>query len=362
MLTTPDVIPYLRGRGVLDAGSVVDGGVRVFDASRRNRNFRVVRRDGGSLFLKQGTTREGMNTTSREAAVYALLEGGPSAGGRPRFPFAPRVIDYDPDETVLVLELVDGGTDLRDHHARRPVPSGRDATVLGEALAALHTTMDRQEALDCVGAGEAGVLSAHRPGLALFRDFSGATINLVRMLQAEPEVTDLLDDLQCSWRHDALVHHDVRWDNVLVSGQGGRRRRLVLVDWETAAVGDPAWDLGAALGEYLSHWLMSIPSVGREAPHRALHLAGLPLTACWPAARALWHSYRRSRPEPEEGWPALLERSVRCTGLKLLQSGLEQSQGTAHETVTAVCHLQVAVNVMKRPADAARVLLGLEAA
>jgi hypothetical protein len=47
-----------------------------------------------------------------------------------------------------------------------------------------------------------------------------------------------------------LVNHDLKWDNVVLTGSPDAPRP-VLLDWELAGLGDPAWDLGCLLAEHL---------------------------------------------------------------------------------------------------------------
>lgn len=47
--------------------------------------------------------------------------------------------------------------------------------------------------------------------------------------------------LTAQWRTAVLIHGDVKWEHV--------RRDGVLVDWELAGLGDPAWDLAGLLHE-----------------------------------------------------------------------------------------------------------------
>ncbi|WP_139283242.1 phosphotransferase [Raineyella antarctica] len=351
-----EVIPYLRDRKLLGAASVVSGDVRVFDASRRNRNFKVLRSDGPSLFVKQGTLRAGFSAVRREAEVYGLLNG-PEVG-HPPYPHAPRFVGYDPDQDVLVIELLADTVDLRRHDTgRRTVPL-RAAAALGAALAGLHALVPPSTAAARLGDGEPGVLTAHRPGLALLRDFSAASIELVRLIQSHAEVVAQLEDLRAGWRADALIHHDARWDNVLV-GRGGRA--TTLIDWETAAVGDPAWDVGGVLADYLSQWLLSIPSTGSTPPEQALHLARRPLTTLQPAMAALWRAYRESARLSTAAGEELLRRTTRFAGLKLVQSAIEQVQNTPRWTVASLCQLQVGSNLMARPDEGSRLILIPEA-
>jgi thiamine kinase-like enzyme len=354
VLTIPEVIPYLCQLGLLSPASVVAGDVRIFEAARRNHNFRVLRSDGPSLFLKQGQLRDGFSTVRREAQVYGLLNGQSATDSRYRH--APRFMTYDPIHDVLVVELLKDAVDLRKLDTSRRGTPLRAASRLGEALAVLHSFVPLSTAAERLGEGEPGVLTAHRPGLALLRDFSAASIDLVRMIQAHDEVVDQLEDLRATWRPKTLIHHDARWDNVLVS-RGGTT--VTLIDWETAAVGDPAWDVGSILADYLSQWLLSIPSSGNAPPEQALHLARRPLTSLHPAMSALWHAYQQRAGLSGEGRSDMMQRITRYAGLKLLQSGIEQVQRSPRWTTTALCQLQVGTNLMARPAEGSRLILNL---
>lgn len=97
-----------------------------------------------------------------------------------------------------------------------------------------------------------------------------------------------------------LVNHDMKWDNVVVAEAG----RIVLVDWELAGRGDPAWDLGCLLAEHL---------LRRTGP-----AAGLP-----GAAGQLLGGYAASAVLRPTAVPVLAERTVIAAGLRIAQLGLE---------------------------------------
>jgi hypothetical protein len=222
--------------------------------------------------------------------------------------------------------------------------------------------VDLERAQRLLGGGEPGVLSVQRPGLRLLRDFSSACVDLVRMVQAQADVDGLLDDVRQDWRTDSLIHHDIRWDNILLpqpAGPGDGRRDVVLVDWETAALGDAGWDVGAVFGEYLGDWLVSVPGVAGAPPERFLHLASRPLESVQPAIRAFWFAYRKEAGLTRDQADDRLVRSTRYSGLKLIQSGLEQVQRSARWTVSSVGFLQVGINILKDPQLSLAVLLGL---
>src|SRR5207245_6991515 len=139
---------------------------------------------------------------------------------------------------------------------------------------------------------------------------------------------------------ECLVHGDVKWDNCLVAlGEDGGED-LRLVDWETAAVGDPAWDIGSALSHYLSFWLFSIPVTGTVPPERFPELAGYPLDAMKSALSACWIAYADTRELPSADTSAHLLRAVQHAGVRLLQTAFESAQMMQQLTSAVILHLQ----------------------
>jgi thiamine kinase-like enzyme len=63
---------------------------------------------------------------------------------------------------------------------------------------------------------------------------------LIKIIQGYPDFCELLDALRASWRIQALIHNDIKWDNCLVYGKEGAARitRLKLIDWEQSDAGD----------------------------------------------------------------------------------------------------------------------------
>jgi aminoglycoside phosphotransferase (APT) family kinase protein len=364
-----ELVAYLLEHELVSMSTVVLGEIRVVDASRRNRNHRVLCSDGPSFLIKQGLIRDGFSPITREAAAYQLLGrlNQADAPAQPSFGNAPSAWMYDTERDLLVLDLVVGASTLGDVNLSRSRPPRAAARLLGTALANLHdfvpTKVSLARAQELVGNGEPGVLSVQRPGLTLLRDFSSACIQLVEMVQGSAELGTALQELETQWRNEALIHHDLRFDNVLLThtqGRAARRtRQLLLVDWETAALGDPAWDVGTVLGEYLGEWIASIPAVGTEPPDRLLHLAGRPLESVQPAMAAFWTAYSGRRALTPTAAEDLLLRSTKCAGLKLIQSALEQVQRAARPTIRSACFLQTGANILSRPEGSVAVLLAL---
>ena len=364
MLTPAEVVPYLLRHDLIRPQTVVVGDVQVFDATRRNANYKVVSAGSPSYLVKQGVGPERAAMVDGEAAVYRMLHGDAGPTDRHFGRYLPRLCLHDAADHILVLELLREAANLQAYHQRRGRCSPALAAALGRALGTLH---------QMPGAPDAGgttpgiairpapwVLAIHRPDLHLYHAASQANLRLITTIQRFPQFGGLLDALRALWHPGALVHYDMKWENALVAPGGARRRRTIkLIDWETAGWGDPCWDAGSVFGAYLSFWLLSIPITGVDPPDRFLELARYPLSSIQPAMRRFWQAYVRQMRldgEMERQW---LLRSVCYAAARLVQTAFEQSQGAVQLTGNALCFLQVSLNMLQRPDEAAVHLLGI---
>jgi aminoglycoside phosphotransferase (APT) family kinase protein len=358
VLDPRDVTPYLLDRKLLSSRAVVDGGLRVEDHSRRNRVFVVTAASERSLALKAAGGAGRVNV-AREAAVLERLW---SVDDRGRLAsFLPTVVAYDEMEGVLVLEAAPHARDFGNHHA-----SGRFSCALagetGRALARLHAVPPSamsglQDPTDSTWS-----LGLHEPDLESLRTSSAAAIDLTRLVQATDQLRTALDELAASWSGDAVIHGDIRWDNCLAwrRTESDRWTRVQLIDWELCAVGDPSWDIGAFLAEYLRAWLQSIPVADPRDPGLLLAHARLPLRRMRPAMRTFWEAYIRHGSAAARNPAGLLLRATRFAAVRLLTAALEEAQTLTELRAGALYPLSLSESILRRPREAAD-LFGLRA-
>jgi hypothetical protein len=360
MLNQAEVASYLIERGLLSPQRIVDGDFTVRDASRRNRNFRVESKAGPSYLLKQGFLKQGFGpdgtaTIAHEASVYQALSR------REDFHrFLPGFFNYDPSQRVLVLELVGDGEDLRAYHLRRGRFPTTVAAAVGRVLGRLHRATASGTATGLEDQPP-WVLMVHRPDLSVFREASVASLDLIKMVQQAPAVGQRLDELRAQWRVSALIHRDVKWDNfvVVLSPTTRRVTGVKLVDWEAAGAGDPRWDIGSVFSHYLSFWVFSIPITGQTPPTSFAKLARYPLSRMRSALQSCWAAYVAERELAASPAQELLYGAVQFAGARLVQTAFEMTQASMLITSAVVLHLQLAMNILQRPQEAAVHLLGL---
>jgi hypothetical protein len=274
-----------------------------------------------------------------------------------------RFFDYDADEHLLILELVPDAVTVWERHLRLgrfPVWLGAE---MGRALSMLHGSYGMEK---LTGEGDLRLpsdpvptLSLHRPLLRYIGEASGANLKLFEIMQRFPRFGEELDRMRAEWQPRCLVHGDIKWDNLLVARGERGESRLKVVDWELARVGEPCWDVGSVFGDYLGFWLASIPITGEEPPDRFLQLARYPIAKMQPAISAFWKAYAAGMQLTTEEQDKWLLRSVRYAAARLLQTAYEQSALTLRLTGNVICLLQLSLNILQRPADAAASLLGI---
>ncbi|MEO9324031.1 class V lanthionine synthetase subunit LxmK [Nocardioides sp. C4-1] len=145
--------------------------------------------------------------------------------------------------------------------------------------------------------------------IELVSQFSAGEIQAWRILQSDPQLPGYLRDLReaTAAAPRTPVHGDLRIDQVLVADG-----RPYVVDWEEHGAGDPAYDTGSWIGEWVYRAVLDIPTsrgdgLGTAQPDGVLHHQDLTtaevvqrgvakLDALTPHIVAFWDAYRAVRP------------------------------------------------------------------
>jgi aminoglycoside phosphotransferase (APT) family kinase protein len=361
-LLLEEVAPYLLARGLLDPLPVLLGDLAILDATRRHANFKVLSESGRSFLVKQGLGHERAAAIRNEARAYRLLE----ASAPSLIPSLPALQLYSPDDHVLVIELLRHSHNLDQHLIRTGRFAPRLGSALGHALGTLHRSTPAPHIAELqdppAATASPWVLSLHRPHLELHWQVSNANLHLITSIQRFPLYCGLLDALRSEWRHETLVHYDVKLENLLVVRTPASAKAnygIAIVDWELAGLGDPAWDVGSLFGEILTFWLSSIPLTRDQPSQPRVDLARFPLQRLQRAMGVLWQSYIRSAClEPAASFEFLI-RAVKYAGARMIQSTFERCQALTHLPANATHSLQFAFNILQQPLPTAVHLLGI---
>ena len=354
------VVPRLLEWGLLDEASIVAGALEITSVARRNRNLRVTRKHGSGYLIKQPEPGGDSHRRSlkREARFYTWCRSQdlPTFNG-----FVPRLEFFQPEEGILVIELLPGARSLWSaYQDAEQGPAAEKALVdLGCALGSLHADLrdSRWRAdpfLAELPSKPPWVLSVHRPEVEILRQLSPAKRQLLQIVQNDQGMSDSLDLAREMWQVETIIHGDVRSDNVLVLADGAAIR---LVDWELVQRGDPAWDVGGAFQDILLFWLDGQTSSGNETEGEG-NAPQVTFAALRSLLGAFWRSYLSASRIPAAA--ELERRAVPFSGARLIQSAWELSAAGDRLSRLAVLALQVGANVLADPRAAAADLYGLE--
>jgi Ser/Thr protein kinase RdoA (MazF antagonist) len=351
MLEQSGIAHYLLSLGLVKPQAVIEEDLSIVDASRRNSVFVAVTSAGPAYVVKQAGPRSA-HTLAHEAAVLRALADAGDLGSH-----VPRVVHHEPEAARLVLCTPGGAQDWSLHHGAGRFPR-IPARGLGRLLARIHRLRADQVKELPSGVDPMWGLSLPEPPRALLLDLSAGAQDVVARLQANEPLCRRLAELRESRSDAAFVHGDVRWDNCLaVAARGSRRRtRVLLVDWELAGNGSPAFDVGSVLAEYLTSWVGSIPIVDPSDPGRLTARAARPLPRMEAAVQAFWSAYAAASPRCPP-----LRSAIELTAVRLLQSAVERAQMLARPTASVIALVQLAEHMLRHPDLVGYTLLGLRA-
>ena len=338
VLTASTLLRALVEARLVDPVAAVAPGT-VLEAGGGRRGAWILRTAAGGVAVKLAASAAGRAALGRERRAYQQLHrhGEPSWAPRALAPFL----------EGLAVTVAPGGQPLL---ARLRRAAGRDAamSLVGRALAALHGAP--RSLFPPQGFSEpaelAWLFEGRQPrrapppsaGTLEVRDYlrvCGVGLHLSRLREQLTRTTP--------------CHGDARADNWVLVG----RARAQLVDWETAHLGDPAWDVGAVLASLLWGCLRSAPIVPGRDVVEALARARFPLAAGQSAARAFAQAYFAARSLEVAGRPSLWLRSLECAGARLVQHVLEWMEDLARPSEVMRAALHLALFTLAEPAVAA---------
>jgi aminoglycoside phosphotransferase (APT) family kinase protein len=370
VLTRSNVLAYLRARGLCGDENERAAAWRVTEHHSRNRNFAVTSADGAQgFFIKQLRAQdpESFEMLRREARVYELASQDPDFAALRDV--TPPFFGFDADARTTILGALDGESLMQLHQrlGRFPLEVGEQ---LGRVLATVHRRVGRDIAAnpprEVFNLEPPGIFTAHRGG-PLVRWLGPGQMRLVEHVRDNKSLARVLDELAATWRRDAFIHGDIKFENCVVANganardesDSGARADIKLVDWELADFGEPAWDLGSLVQSYLALGLLNAPAAPRGSLLEQLRASSTNFDGMRRAVAAFWSAYREEAASGEPARKTVYERALFCTAARLVQSALEVMHGRLRPTPDALSLLAASIEVITNTHEIAR-WLGLD--
>ncbi len=352
-MDVPSAIQCFTRLGIFN-GAVPDN-VSVASAGGRNDNT-IVRCDGRAGYVIKAAypaDPAAERALKREADFCAFCAKHSEALGLDDL--IPRVAAMDADRNIYVYDLIQLAIPLSSMYESVTVWS-----EMGTKLARLQrrcTELLADDSTLALSSEPPSVLSIHRPAPQDLSELSAATWDLLSIVQRRSQLCEYLDGIRDTWTATTFIHGDIRATNVLISSGLDEPTRLHFVDFETAAFGDPAWDVAGALQDVAFSWIQSM-TANADLPQMT-RSASRPFAHIQPAARALVRGYLEAYNSEGSEAEQFIERATRFSAARLLQSAYECAAELDVLPAHAVLLIQLAENIASNPRRAAEGFYGI---
>ncbi len=392
-LGSANVFPYLVERGICSPHDLL---VHVGQLSGKNMNLLVHLSGPESLgeitdryLVKQapvgrsGIPKDGFEEEWRYAQLLRCREELSELQE-----LASQPIAFDKENEIVVYRYFQSYQDLGDFYAESQLFQPAIAAAMGASLALFHgATFQRNDYLSELDPDSRGLdlgqlckpdyrheLGSLTP--SIFQRVSVDGMRFYELYQRSPDLADAIEKLEAETQRCCLIHGDLKFNNILLHDDWlhwspprlpSSASSLLLadglsvvrvIDWEQWSWGDPAFDVGALVADYLRAWLRSV-MLSRDIDLAvALKLAAVPLEMVQPSLQVLLQAYSAQAPRIIDAFPSFFGRVLQFAGLGLIQ--MIQAKLHYHEPFGTVekSMLQVARSLLCQPEAARKMILG----
>ena len=362
LLTGFNIAHYLLDKGYLSPDALLDGTFTAHPTSSRNTNYLINRDNAGgdALFVKQVQVwdEEKIQTLRTEATCYWLANN--EAEYAQLNEFLPRYIAFDPQNHILITQAVDGAINLNEFYLQQKNFPLALATRQAELLSAFHKTITK-----AVQDGPSLRLFRRQQPTVFLWNASGfpnygaqrskAEQQMVQLITQNGDYMQKLEAVRAQWRATSLTHGDIKPANFLINRTCSQTNQydLRLIDWETADIGDPCWDVAAIFQSYLFYWVMYEPLAGQSAQTNY----GFALDMMQPSMRQFWRNYVGLMEWTTDEARQNLLKTVGYCALKLIHTCYESIQQAPSMSTHTARMLQLSLNMLRSPEEAIRTVL-----
>lgn len=328
ILDSENVLAYLQqcGLGDFDPQDTI-----LRKISAKNFNILVTPANKPPLLVKQepiDTNGQQTGELFTEWQLQQIIVAQPELGAIAHF--MPQILHCDRPNFIVVNQFLLPYDDLQDYYDQQRIYPTSIAREIGQHLGLVHR-LTYGSAWQTLIENNIGMAKnrAQRAFSRLDRIHSGIfaviptdCLRFYKLYQQYPSLAEAIAELAAAHNACCLIHSDLKLNNILIhnlASPPAHESRLRLIDWERAAWGDPANDLGNLINSYLQLWLENLVVSSELNINESLQLAVVPLGSLQPSLFALVDGYRQAFPAVFAEQPQYLERVLQYAGLELIR-------------------------------------------
>jgi serine/threonine protein kinase len=285
-------------------------------------------------------------------------------------PSLPKILHFDAENFIIVFKYLDNYQDLMDYYTKENNFNSEIAMAIGRVLATIHRdTYNHQEyqyfffnnldnsRIDYV---KNSIQDLERIEPEIFGLVPADGLRFFSLYQKYDSLGQALVNLCDAVVPSCLTHNDLKLNNILLHNnlQQPSDSIIRLIDWERSGWGDPAFDLGTIISNYVQLWLGSLVISKSLSLEESLGLAITPLEKLQPSIAALAQVYLQTFPKILEYRPDFLLRVMQFTGFSLIQGIQSMIQYQKSFNNVGIAMLQIAKTLLCRPEQSMLTIFG----
>ncbi len=364
-LSSQNVSEYLIEKNICTPSDLTN--IDIQQKKAKNFNLLVSFNTGRKLLVKQEPiNREGktLGEFNREWRIHNFCQKFSETAEIRNW--ISEALYFDQENSIIIFNYLQNYRDISTFYLDENKFPTEIAASIGWALAAIHCrTFTNQTYQNFLV--ENSIEGVKNFNTDLCRDLQRITpevfgsvpdegIRFFSLYQKFDSLGKAIAELREAFLPCCLTHNDLKLNNILLADNwqeiNPENESIVrIIDWERSSWGDPAFDLGTIVANYLQIWLFSLVISSSMAIEESLKLATIPLEQLQPSIAALAVAYFSNFPEIIEYRPHFLNRVIQFTGLNLIQSIQAMIQHQKTFGNPGICMLQVAKSLICRPEE-----------
>ena len=346
LLNRANICHYLLDKGFIDVKLITDGYFTSHLIQSRNNSFIVNKKIEGqqSLFVKQvkNSNPDNLETLRNEATCYWLANNEPSFEALTNF--LPKYYNYDYISNILVIEYLKNAISLNDYYESRNDFSLDMAEKIADLLSSFHNNIfDKIKNSKSINLFRKAIpfvftLVGNRQK-SWSNNNNQAELKMLELINQTPNFSTLVDEVRNSWKQTSLIHGDIKSANLLIE----KNKKLSLIDWELADIGDPCWDLAAVFQIFFLHYIYAELKSGQSSNSH--------LEKVKPSLNHFWNRYSEKMKFTETQKKSDLTKSLQFSALKLIHTCFESTVTSNQLMPSSAKMLQLSLNILKNPQE-----------
>ncbi|ACK68890.1 aminoglycoside phosphotransferase [Gloeothece citriformis PCC 7424] len=359
-LSVKNSLDYLNQRNLIDLSTKSLVNLDVIQA--KNFNVLLTFSDGKKILVKQ----ERLNPKEKiggdflgEKSIQEFWRNFPELEELNQF--LPQLIDFDAENYIVVYNYLGSYQDLYQFYLKDKIFSTAIASSIGTTLGKIHRlTFQKQDYKIFLQQRESDsqlhpvfhlINKLERIPPEIFGMIPKDGLKFFALYQRFDSLGKAIAELGDSYCACCLTHNDLKLNNIILDKNWKNKpdNLVKFIDWERLRWGDPAFDLGMLIGNYIQMWLSSLMISKSLSIEESLRLATIPLETLQPSIGTLMLAYLKTFPDILQTRPDFLKQVVQFTGFALIQQIQVMLQYQKTFNNSGIATLQVAKSLLCRP-------------